>query len=98
MFVIPEEEEEKLGKPVTIFHKSFPDFLTDKSYSARHYWINSSVYTANLTNLCLNLLGNSESPYLPRDDPRSIALEYAHRHYLGLLQAGIVVDHFFEVS
>ena len=98
VLVVPDEEEEKEGKVVTTFHQSFPDFLTDKSCSARDYWIDSSVFAASLTNSCLDLLSKSESPELPCVGPTGVALEYAHRHYLGLLQRGIVVDHFLEFS
>ena len=61
LLAMPEEEEKK-GKPVTVFYKSFPDFFTDKPHSVRDYWINSSVYiySASHMDLCLNLLSNSE--------------------------------------
>ena len=81
-----------------IFHQLLTDFPTDKSYSERDYWVNSSVYTASIMNMCLDIFSNLELPYPPQGEPRHFALEYAHRHYLGLLQVGMIVGHFLKFS
>jgi len=95
---IPDKEAERQGKPVTTFHKSFPDFLTDRSRSARDYWIDPSVFAASLTASCLDLLSDSEFLGLRDCESNSIALDYARTHYLGLLKEGAVNDLFLECA
>ena len=98
LIYIPEKREEQQGKPVTTFHQSFPDFLTDRSRSARDYWIDSSTFAANLTTSCLDLLSGSESMKLQDRESNSIVLDYAHTHYLGLLKEGVANNVFIEIA
>ena len=86
---VPEDEDEKQGMPVAIFHKSFPDFLSGKSCSGRNYWINPSVYAVSITYSCVDLLNNSESLEVRNGNQIGIAVDYAHAHFLSLVKAEI---------
>ena len=53
LLLVPDTKEE----PVRIFHKSFPDFLTDPQRCANsHFFVDSSVHHKELLLSCLNVM------------------------------------------
>ena len=53
LLLIPEESE----APIQIFHKSFPDFLTDPSQCMdRHFFVDPTVHHTEILLSCLNLM------------------------------------------
>ena len=57
LLLIPDTKEDAKGKPVQIFHKSFPDFLTDPQRCTNsHFFINPSPHHKEILISCFNVM------------------------------------------